>query len=203
MQLDTRVQLKSLWAKAFRLMTKDSMMHYSTWGRWYSTRTPGLQYFSIHPRISIWRWSLPYTATQPQFFSPQIVTLNICSQSFPEQEKYFDRFWCKMSTAWHFLQRYTNKYLKIFPHTENPTLCLGEQITETSPLNKLLIFKKTAMAYYLSSNCQDTANCNSFRRQSICWRSPKSFPVFKNKSSVNSVALHNCPKQPTREVQAH
>lgn len=95
------------------------------------------------------------------------------------------------------------KFLKIFPHTENPTLCLEEQITETSPLNKLLISKKNTTAYYLSSNCQDTANCNSFRRQSICWRSPKSFPVFENKSSVNSLALHNYPKQPTREVQDH
>lgn len=59
-------------------------------------------------------------------------------------------------------------FLKIFLYADKPTLYLEEQITETSPLNKLCISKRTTTAYYLSSNCQDTENCNSFGRQSIC-----------------------------------
>jgi len=80
-------------------------------------------------------------------------------------------------------------------------LCLEEQTAETSPLNKPHISRRTATAHYLSSDCHDTANRNSFRRQSICWRSPKSFPVPKSKNSVGSLAFCSYSKQPTRKDQ--
>lgn len=84
MELDTRVQLKSIRAKAFRLVTKDSMMHYSTWGRWYSTRIQGPQYFSGHTRTSI--WTLPYTAMQSQFFPPRLSLWIPVHSPFPSRK---------------------------------------------------------------------------------------------------------------------
>lgn len=111
--------------------------------------------------------ALHSNATRPPFFfffSPEDATLQVC-YSFLSRKSNSTGFDAKCLLPNVFLGGMQIKFLKIFLYTEKPVLCLEEQITEPSPLNKLCI---SNTVYYLSSYCQDTANYNTFRRQSIC-----------------------------------
>lgn len=133
------------------------------------------------------------------FFSPENVTLEAC-YPFLSRKSNSTCFDTKCLLPDIFLAGMQIKFLKTSLYTEKLMLCLEEQITETLPLNKLRSPKEPLWTI-ISAVTAKKQQTNSFWRQSICWRSPKSFPVFKTKNSVGSLAFHNCSKQPTGEDQ--
>lgn len=161
-----RVQLKSFCVKPSRLMRTHNITHYSIWintlrdcnisvvtpeesceDGHYTTQQCNHNFFS--QRMSLYRSVMLSKAGKVNalIFDTKHLLPDIC------------------------LGVRQTEILKISLYTEKPMLCL-EQITETSPL-KLRVSKRTPAAYYRNSNCQNTVNCKSFRRQSICSRNPK------------------------------